>query len=231
MAHPVATADCIAWYRGDSLVDGGGGVASSWQDKSGNGYHLTASNNPTIASSGLNGRLAARFVSASSQSFSRASAPALSQPFTVAVVAKIANFTGDPNLLASNTTTEAYGFFYFDTDNTLSYYAGSNVFGGAITPNAWYLHAALMDDDASEIFLDNTRIADSAAGATNPGNNGFTGIRVSASPFGAGFVQGDIAEAVIWDKVLSGAELDALFAYYQDYYFGSAARAFGTVMG
>lgn len=231
MAHPVATADCIAWYRGNSLVDGGGGVASSWQDKSGNGYHLTANNSPEIVDSGLNGRLAARFVSASSQSFSRASTPAVSQPLTVGVIAKVANFTGDPNLLASNDTSVNFAFFYFDTTDALSIFAGANVFGGAITPNAWYLHTGIGNDDASEIYLDDALLAAAAPGATNPGSNGLQGIRISASPFGGGFVQGDIAEAVVWDKVLSGAELDALFNYYRDYYSGSTTRAFGAVMG
>ena len=64
MTHPVATADCIAWYRGDSLVDGGGGIASAWNDKTSNGYNVTGSQQPNHRHVGLIGRLAARFAPA-----------------------------------------------------------------------------------------------------------------------------------------------------------------------
>jgi hypothetical protein len=39
--NPPAQSDMALWLRGDSLVDAGGGIIGSWQDKTGNGYHFS----------------------------------------------------------------------------------------------------------------------------------------------------------------------------------------------
>jgi hypothetical protein len=74
----------FAAYRGDSLIDGGGGLASAWNDRVGS-FHMTAFNDPVIqAFSGFNNRLGA-LLDGIDQYFSVAAA-SRSQPLSAFIV-------------------------------------------------------------------------------------------------------------------------------------------------
>jgi hypothetical protein len=228
MSHPVASSDCVAWYRGDSLVDGGGGVASAWNDKTANGYNLTPSGSPTIVDAGLNGRLAANYVKASSQGFSRATTPAVSQPLTVACIARVNDLTGTGLNILTDTESGNTSLYAYDNggNDTIGMYAGGDDNEAAYVAEQWHLHVAIYDGAGSELFVDNVSV-----GTANVGSDGLTGFRAGGVSF-SGHLDGRIAEAVVWDKVLDSGERDALYAYYLAYYFATGgARAFGAVMG
>jgi hypothetical protein len=223
MAHPVATADCIAWYRGDSLVDGGGGVASAWNDKTSNAYNLTAEGSPTIVDSGLNSRLAARFSSGSSQAFDRASTPATAQPFTVAVIAKstVAATVTSRSLFATYTDFNLAN--YGQPNDFISMYAGDTAIEGTTTSGAWHLAEFTFNGASCRIAVDGAQEATGSAG-TRPLEGAFIAKLHNDSEY----FDGDIAEVVIWNKVLSGTERTELYDYYQSYYYAAAA---GTLVG
>lgn len=202
----------VAWYRGDSLI-GSAGVASSWKDKTSNAYDLTATNGPTmVVSAEIGGRATARFVQASDQYFTRATTPAVSQPWSIAAIGKCSTFTDGPNLASG--TTGTFGLAY--NSNLLQLYlgSGSNVMG-SITLDVWRLHVALCNGNDSELYVDGALLSDT----NNPGANGIAGLSVGKSPhWGDGKFEGDIAEVIVWDKLLDASERLHLYRYYRSYY-------------
>ena len=226
MAHPVATADCIAWYRGDSLVDGGGGVASAWNDKTANGYNLTANNSPTIVTSSLNGRLATRFVEASSDDLLQPRVNASCCPaILVACVALSNGVSGgefDNTRPISGDASLGRPSFYWDSaGGSVGAYAGSAVVSGAMATGAWRLH--LRSRSTANQFRSRTSTIRRSARAAQA-RMGYTGLRVGNSSTGRPYSNGDIAEVAIWNKVLNSDERNALYAYYRRLLLRQAAH-------
>lgn len=211
--EPPAQADMVAWYRGDSLVDGSGGVASSWQDKTASDYDLSPSGSPTIVDSGLNGRLAARFVRASSQTFTRSSTPSQSQPFTVAVVGKCTAIAGGSRNLFCSDGGFVLGTYDGTSTQVGMYAGGASGVSGTTGIGDFHLFEFTFNGGSSRLAVDNVQ-----EGTGDPGGNGLSGFRIGSVPGPADYLDGEIAEVVIWDKVLNSTELDELWTYVQAYY-------------
>lgn len=212
MSHPVATASCVAWYRGDSLVDGGGGVASSWDDKSGNAYHLTPNNGPTIVTSPLNGRLAAQFAGASSQYFSRTSFT-LAQPHSIIVVGIVNDDANRPFIRDVGGIGPLWRITTGGVQR-LTTLGGGAFNGAAVLTGAWHIFESYWDGASTECRFDNTNDASGDVG---------TGLfsvdlHVGHTDILNTFMDGQFAEVVIWDKVLDSGERAAFLAYYTAYY-------------
>jgi hypothetical protein len=158
----------------------------------------------------------------------------VAQPFTYAVIAKSDTpADGFRAMLASNTTTYSVLYYEVASGGTVvtceTYAGGGGNAGGTVVPDAWHLHVAIFNGASSDLLADNVSL-----GTGNPGTDGPNGLRIgtnAAFDGGNQYWDGDIAEAVVWDKALDSGERSALFAYYQSYYSGSAARVFGAVMG
>lgn len=214
VVDPPATADMVGWWRGDSLQ--GTTTATAWNDKTGNGNHLTASGSPGINSSGLNGKPVATLNRATPQyffaTFNRA------QPYTVVVISQCTVSDGEPHLFDGHNTANASAAYYAANGDgdMIALFAGNDLYGTEL-PGSWNTIQVSMNGGSSVIYVDNALDA-----SGDPGSTGLTGFRVGnwrstpGSPNRA--FHGSIAEVIMYNKVLSGAERTELDTYVSSYY-------------
>jgi len=197
-----------------------GDPIGGWADKSGNGFDATAvgdDNRPVRNDSALNDRPAARFAAADADGMLVDPALSLARPYTVFIVNQYWGDTkgrtlqgADANWLhglwAGNVASFADGWISANqgAPKGLSYVSdttgtpgGDSTFYAAFGPNT-----EVQD------------LTDSSAPVGNPGGLALVG----AGAFPAELSDADISEVVVYDRVLSGAELtqvrNSLYAKY-----------------
>ncbi len=223
------------WLRADAGVPGGAGSVQTWFDQSGLNNHATASftvsQQPTLVLNAINGRPAIHFTRAQSQSFALPSLMSGASEGEIFIVVKAASDNdGVPNgLLAfgSSPTNGLYyphgnGSIYDEFGSTVTTQVGDpapslatfNLYNSSSRPGSWIsrFNAGVMKN------LTTNTVAWS--GTLNIGIFG-----------GASYFNGDVAEIIVYDRVLSSAERenvgyylnqkyalgsDTLFGYYRD---------------
>jgi hypothetical protein len=180
-------------------------------DLSGLGNHLTqATNGPTYKTGILNGLSVARFDG--TNDFLTATALSTSQPMTLFFVLQKGsgiNFrVVCDGLDASNNTT----FYRANANNGWNLYAGTGLPDGTVTDAAFHIYSVVFNGASSALYEDGvSRVSG------NAGTNGYlTGFRLGADRNGAGLYDGDVAEVLLYDRVLSDPELAQVLAYLQD---------------
>jgi hypothetical protein len=202
--EPPALANIIARYRGDSLV--GSGTATAWNDISGNGYHLTAAGSPTIVASGYGSRTVARLPGGANY-FRRASTPARSQPFTVVVIEKSDNGEYNANFDGVGANRQIVGWL----SGGPAMWAGGTAIQPSGSPGSWATFICAFNGASSYLNFNGAHTTGS------PGTSAMAGITVGADVADAGY-DGDIAEVIVYDKVLDSTERAAIAAYVAAYY-------------
>lgn len=221
---PPAFSDMVAWYRGDSL-EGSGSNATWWNDKSGNGLHAIAvgvSGVPTIVPNAYNNRTAARFVENNVQWFQQTSVD-ISQPFTVVSVVKCTSTFQLPTVYdgISASASFAYVFeegFYVEPGEAMVFADGSGLHGSATNWNdEWHYNQVDWNGNSTQFWIDGN--LDGSGGT--PGTSGLDGLLIGKArwdnlPNTAW--DGDIAEVIIYNRLLSSGERAEVSAYISNYY-------------
>lgn len=174
---------------------------TSWTDLSDNDYHATQSTGdyqPTFKTNILNGNPVVRFDGTDDYLETTSFSSALSQPNTIFVVWQT-NSTGTQFAIDGITTTDRNSIY--QRSGEIAFYAGSTQEYTRDTPFDWLITTALFDGSGSEIWEN----GDSKA-TGNTGSQSLTGALIGSRVEYRNFLDGDIAEIIIYDRALSFSE-------------------------
>ena len=230
---PLSIDGCIGWYDSADLSamaqnsNGTGAVTVGdqvgyWKDKSTTAAHVTqatAANRPTLTSNQVNGRAALRF-DGSNDTLSRTSYTAQSG---LAGLTRIAVFSTSQNAMASTESGGASNAFFIFNAQFISRVSGTAGTATAISPvnqaslrvyaslydgsgptMGLYFNNALQSSEASPFITTSLPATTTASPSTL-----FIGSNGAAN----NFINGPIAEYVIYNRALSSGERTAVYQY------------------
>jgi len=232
IASPLVISGCIGWYDSLDLTamaqnsDGTGAVAVGdqvgyWKDKSATAAHVTqgtGANRPTLTANQVNGRAALRF-DGSNDNLSVASYSAQSSRSGLTRF-MIVSSTGAAIAASTSAGGASIPVQIFGT-NVYSYISSANVqwandASAGILPLRIY--AAVYDGSGTpslQMFFNNvqqTAVASSGTlGATTPSGSGT--MHIGSNVAANNFVNGPLAEYLIYNRTLSAGELTAVYRY------------------
>jgi len=217
---PAFISGLAGWWRADRGVTIATGV-SQWNDQSGIGdtnrnlVQAVGAKQPTVnaTDAAYNNQTTLSFASASSQQLDSAGnwSAALSQPYSIFLVGQDggAGFQG----WASNTASSV-AINYGNGSANMNMFAGSflpSTLGAVATPK---MIGTIFNGASSAIYESaRTAKATGAAGAT-----ALAQLTLGANPGAGIFLNGKLAECVVYSKVLSAAEIDQLCTYFTGRY-------------
>lgn len=185
-----------------------GSTVSQWNDKSGNGYHLTqgtAGSQPTYTSAGQNGRNIITF-DGTSDTLSRSTTPTVTQPFSVWIAMKWNALTAEQRLMMCGSNLQIY------LAPTFTMYAGSNaaVSGGDST-SVPIVYGLVFNGSSSVARRNGSVISSSLAVGASSGS----GLRVGSHDNLAAntFASMSVYEIIGKSGTFSAGDITALEAY------------------
>ena len=222
------------WFDGTSLVDGGGGVASAWNDLTANNFDLTPHNSPTIVTPAefTTDLLAANFVRASTQYFDRnaAGTPTWGGDQTTFAFINNEDHTAAATTVffdsENGTGLSAAHFFGSGTNRPFSAFAGSSLISTFVSPfDGWALYAVNWNGASTDIYVNGIKSATTATSGAQTAE----GIRLGTQRGAPGnSFDGQIAEAGAYNNVLlTATEHKELAGYMFQKYFGQAQAGGG----
>lgn len=220
------------WLAADTGVtlDGSGGV-STWSDQSGNGNdatQATAANRPTVTANALNGKPVVHFNGASTQYFTLPNLLNGASAGEVLVVLKATAASGSSNR----------GLWYFGTDPWDWYPYSSGGVYTAFGSNAQKLEGTPTHDITQYHVYDvrsSSALWESQFDGVTFFKNSTNTVAFSSTPYlgcngnNYGF-DGDIAEILIYDHVLSDADRKTASVYLAQKYAYLAAPETPTIV-
>jgi hypothetical protein len=223
-----------AWYRGEvgaeeaagDLAEAGDSVAI-WRDQSGNNRHLDniAGTAPVFQADVIGGQPALEFNGNGGIWDDSGSWGTISQPNTIILVGQTAAADGG-YLFDSSSSAGRNALFAGQTSapNNWNLFAGSVLSGAAIDPAVFQIHTAIFDGTQGGHFINGVPIATGNVGVQDLA--GFIlGSRFSASSF----LDGAIAEVLVYDRSLPYGEQLAAVTYLGKKYGLSVAPEPGTL--
>lgn len=206
---PTQLDNLAIWLEADSgtstTMDGV--AVSQWDDQSGNlrnAIQATASKQPLYKSGIINGKPVLRF-DGSSDSLQVAFGATLAQPNTIFIVAAITSAGAQDNLIDGLSGSERNSLFIDSGNYTM--YAGSLFSLSAIDANTHILR--MVFDGASSSFS----IDGGSASSGNAGTQSISGINICCENSGLRNIGADIAEIIIYDDLLTPAEIAQVQSY------------------
>ena len=200
-----------------STVTSSGGRVSQVNDKSGSGHHVsqaTAGERPAIGSATLNTQNVLTFDG----NRSLVSAPlTLAQPVTMFAVARSAD-GGAPNRQIIGNTSSYCPVFY-TAGGSWRLYAGAEMVSGVAVDSSWHSLTGVVNTSSSEFRIDQTQVVTGNA-STQEWNNESFWIGSSEHGYFYGWI-GDIAEMIIYDRVLTNSEIGQVESYLDTKWFGA----------
>lgn len=208
------------WWRADRGVTIATGV-SQWDDQSGVGdtnrnlVQAVGAKQPTVNSTdaSYNNQTTLSFASASSQQLDSAGnwSAALSQPYSIFLVGQDggSGFQG----WASNTASSV-AINYGNGSANMVMYAGSFLASNQGASSSPKMVGAIFDGASSTIY-------ESARTPRNTGAAGATALAqltLGSNPGAGIFLNGKLAECIVYSKALSAGEIDQLCTYFTGRY-------------
>lgn len=199
-----------------------GDAVATWADKSGNSRDATAAGaaQPTYKTGIVNSKPTVRF-NGSANYMATATTPALAQPNTVFWVGKVANaWVGDGAFFDSTTALKSMVEIYPLDTKAYQMYADSAINSSTRrVTSAYRLYEAVFNGASSSL------IADGQTQATgNPGAGGFAGVRIGSRGNGTKFLNGDIAEMLVYSGTLTEAQKNLIRSYLKSKYQSASNR-------
>ena len=199
------------WCRADLGVQLAGSKLKTWKDQSGNGNDLvqaTDAARPTFLVSSANmGNGSSLQLSGAQKLTCAGLAP--SQPNTIVVLAKFGSLSGNPGLIDDGSTRQLGYVASAGPSWTMD--DGATLTGGT-ADTATHMFAFVFNGASSKLYID---WADVANASGNAGSSGGTGGFVIGTQ-STGFMTGEIAEVLAYNRALSASEINQLAAYFAD---------------
>ncbi|UXX79317.1 Ig-like domain-containing protein [Reichenbachiella carrageenanivorans] len=200
----------VAWLRGeDAYTDGSG-----WPDYSGTGQDFTSVVDPTVSSTAIGYQTGLVFTGTEYLESDNSSILG-GGSYTKIVVSRLTASGAISNVLSSGISSnhalyyEATGepsFWHFD--NVLS--SGTDEAGNALVMSGIYQGDNLGDDDDSWLYINGTLEA-SNTGSTNSYTDG--GPSQIGAYLSSNLLTGEVAEVIIYNRVLNSTELQKVESY------------------
>lgn len=220
MAQPDTISNLDAWWKADSLNLANGAAVATWIDSSGNGLDATQANatrQPSFATAVVNGRPAVRFNGAEEDRLDSAASSSYSETTIFAVFRPVATLATNQNLRAVNGTGGLQFFFRSDrlklAKSNIAEFGASNV---VITSSRFQIGTALFSDAADQVVYYHDGVNVGTASTTLSMNAGL-GTYIGNTATGEA-LNGDIAELIVYSRVLSTSERATVHSYLQDKY-------------
>jgi len=210
----IPSAGLVAWYMGDSIVEVSG-KAQVLKDVSGHGYdlvQLTATKQPLVVSNGFSAHKTLLFQG--NQWMEKDFGTSYSQPITIFFVSKL---------------SQSGTFFFFDwgsprfcyyTSQSASYTWLRQNAGGefilylpALPPLPFMIQRLVYNGTSSQLFVN-----ESVSASGNAGNNGMSGIRIGSAYYEGFSFEGEIAEIIIYHRLLDTLEIQTVVSYLMNKY-------------
>ena len=202
----------ILWLSADSveIVDN---KVATWYDKSGNDFHLTQENatkRPLRIDSVLNNLPAISF-NGSATSLRCAFGITFAQPNSFFIVHKIKN--GSNQVIFDGISSERSFFQYYSGRLKLRSLTDNTVFYNMSVPTQFILNTLVYNSPNSQLFE-----FGELKSSGNSGNLGCDGINLGSSLENTAYFNGDIAEIIFYDTVLSDNERILIESYLSGKY-------------
>lgn len=202
---PTDISDLQVWLKDD------GSDASVWTDNSGNGYNATQANSayqPAIITNFLNGKQVRLFDGSNDFLQTSAFSVALAQPVTIFVVASI----GGNNIVFDGITSRvSLGHWSANTE----LYAGGGAVGFSQTEPSPVIIYSCFFNSANSFFYANGGLK--MAGSV--GSNNMDGLTIGyLASSGGNYLNGDVAEIIVFKKELSKSERKSMQQYLNTKY-------------
>lgn len=218
---PTAFSGGYAWYRGDTGITPAAGKAAAWADKFGLGRNFAEANTawqPVINAASAN--MGGKTTLASASSMTGLKCANFLQGATQATV----SITHRPTILAGaprifGPPTAAGGSFNLIANSGVPSFDAVCINGGTnmtrvsgLAINTNYVHTAVFDL-ANAATVDAVVYTNGVAGGTVPSSTASNGA-MPATTFHMGYLyDGEIAEIIVYDRILSAGEVAQLAAY------------------
>jgi hypothetical protein len=192
---------------------------SQWDDLSGNGHHAiqnTEVNQPVFIADGLNGKPVVRFDGIRTYLETAPFSSSLDQPNTVIIVWKTR--TSSTQFAIDGITSSRNSIF--QRINEIAFFAGTSQEYIRSTPFDWLVTTALFGGPNSEIWENGESKA-----TGNTGSSSLTGALIGSRYEYRNFLNGDIAEILIYNRSLSFSERSQVEFYISKKYGFCASPA------
>ncbi|HLP22276.1 MAG TPA: LamG-like jellyroll fold domain-containing protein, partial [Chitinophagales bacterium] len=225
---PLPLTGLVLWTKADAgvITDGSGNV-SQWKDLSGNGNHFvqpTFASRPQVVANVINGQPVIRMSTTNTNSAAASRWLYTNTSFSTAnyTIFSISKMNGGANyrLLASQNTNWLFGH-HGGYQNQL--YCGNWIVGpGPTVPDANAHMYCMHTTGSSTSFYENGNalVTNSAIAAAPPGQLATSGYVGSSE-----FSNGDIAEVIVYNRVLTTAERNTIEGYLSSKYNIAAPQA------
>lgn len=206
------TTDSIIAEEGEHLLE--------WKDASGNGFHAVATNAskdhaPRFMLHGTDGKPVVRFNGERADGMTIDDRLNLDRPYTVFVVDA---YTSAGQHRGRSLHSRNRNWLLGRWENTSTHYAegwvGSNVPNSGV--DTFAIHTAVSNQNGSQYFLNGINRTHSQAPQAAPG---LLGIAAHGGNFSNETSDLDVAEIIVFDRVLTDAEIAAIHAFLARKYF------------
>ncbi len=215
---------CALWLDGSDIDGQGDGatgdpsvgqVVTSWVDKSGNGVSAVPETGDASVANGANGTHVVYFDGNDYMYTEHNFDHSLAQ-YTILSVAR---YTGGANnrVISSRTQNWLYGFH---GNSVNRFHPNGWVYNGGGSDSSWHLHAATMSGDENprgSFWNDGNNLVTDNTGSNDwwskPGQLGLGGYR-----FNSELSRCEVAEVIIYDRVLTADELNRVGYYLEQKY-------------
>jgi Concanavalin A-like lectin/glucanases superfamily len=205
------------WLRSDTGVTAAGGRVSRWLDQSGNGRHAsmaTAARQPFFVSGALNGQPVLRFTGAESMYLDIFAQPTT---FSIFIVGKNSNPSESFSMILGPGGNSPNNQLRWENGSQALFVGTGNNLPVITSPigNTRVYHAlsARYNGSSMTVFRDGNTVSTHTFVTSGPWTLASVG-----SYYSSFFMQGDLAEVLIYDRVLSETERLSVNAYLRGKY-------------
>lgn len=210
MIDPDTLSGLITRFDAGTIAQSDNTAVASWAPAAGPetaaAAQGTAGQRPTFRTNRINGRPAVVFAAASSQCLDTGAwGSSYATPNMALVVAKLTN--GGTGSAANLFTGRAGILNYIGQENAfvqIGAGAGNQLTLAHAPDSAFHIFAAAYNSGSSAIYLDSITAGATGSTGTGTGNDNMPGMRIGSTSSGGGnFPDGEIAEIVFYDRVLT----------------------------
>jgi len=192
----------LAWWKADALTLNNNDAVSSWLDSSGNGYSMvqaTGANQPIYKTNIVNGKPVVRF-DATNDELAVSLSTTTSAGWTVFIVYS-GNTNGNPRRAIQGNGNWLLGPY----QNSNQMYNGAFINSGTVSAGTFLLASGRQTSVGGQFFKNSTLIGTNGQASSN---STVWNLSTAGEP-----LDGDIAEAIIFSRPLSGYEMDSVEKY------------------
>lgn len=219
MGAPNTIPNLDAWWKADSLALAEGATVSSWADSGPGGFTATqgtAAAQPTFRTGQINGLPVVRFDGVDDVLLSNASTSHTET--TIFSVIKPTSTVGDRSIRVASgsggiTSTIRDGKPRMGSQDLVSLHTSTTT----VSTTAFQVLACSYSDSTNTVAFHRNGTADGSSTAVTASPTAGRTTRIGAEPAG-GYLVGDIAELIVYSRVLTSSERAEVHSYLQDKY-------------